>query len=189
GGGSAGGGSAGGGSAGGGSAGGCISGATGTYAFRVHWSGSSNGSTAYPYVEVNTLPVKSPGKAGVYGYSIGYTPVYTDIYLGAGGVQLDGSSFMDLEVSTTSISSFKHASLAILGRSFNTTASGGFSWQTFGGTGSTPSNFVSNVAPYKWYVADVTTEMLANKASMLVRLKSVNTSLVINRVELCLDAQ
>ena len=72
-------------------------------------------------------------------------------------------------------------------RSFNTTASGGFSWQTFGGTGSTPSNFVSNVAPYRWYVADVTAQMLTNRASMLVRVKSVNTSLVVNRVELCVD--
>jgi hypothetical protein len=165
----------------------CISGQAGKAAYRVKWLKS--GSTAYVQYEVNGLPTKVPDKAGAYGYQIGFTPSYVDPFLAEGGLQLDGSSFVDLEFSTVGITSITSAKLAIYGRSFNTTASGSFNWQTFDDVGQTPTNFVSNVAPYAWYAGDVTTAVVPNK-SVRLRLKAGpnSGSLVVNRIELCIQA-
>jgi len=88
------------------------------------------------------------------------------------------------------IASISNATLSILGRSFNTTASGGFSWQTFDGSGATPSSFVSNSAPYQWYSADMTTEISPGDHGVLLRIKAAGGSgtLVVNRIELCMTA-
>ncbi len=167
----------------------CSSGATGATAFRVRWAGSS-GQSAYPVYEVSGLPDKSRGKAGVYGYQIGFTSSFVDPFLAQGGLQLDGSDFVDLELSTVGVTTIRSATLAILGRSYNTTTSGSFNWQTFDGTGATTSNLVSNGAPYEWYVGDMTTEISPSDNKILIRIKAgpSSSSLVVNRIELCLDA-
>ena len=50
---------------------------------------------------------------------------------------------------------------------------------------------VSNVAPYQWYSADMTTEISPGNSNFLLRIKSGpnSDSLVVNRIELCLVAQ
>ena len=166
----------------------CLSGQPGQTAYRMRWAQS--GSTAYPVYEVNGLPDKSRDKTGAYGYQIGFTPSYVDPFLAQGGLQLNSSSFVDIELSTVGVSAIQSAKLAIYGRSFNTTASGSFHWQTFDGTGTTATNAVSNSAPYQWYAGDMTTEVSPNDNSVLVRIKAgpSSNSLVVNRIELCMQA-
>jgi hypothetical protein len=168
----------------------CISGHAGATAYRIRWAGNGSGSTAYPVYEMNGLPDHSRDHAGAYGYQIGFTPRWDDPFLGVGGLVLDGSSFVDLELTTAGLSSISNATLSIFGRSFNTTASGGFSWQTFDGVGQTPSNFVSNSAPYQWYSADMTTEISPGDNGVLIRIKAAggSGSLIVNRIELCFTA-
>ncbi len=101
-----------------------------------------------------------------------FAPQFVDPYLGDGGVLLDSSDFIDIELSTVGVSSMTSITLSIYGRSFDTTASGSFNWQTFEGTGGTPSGFVSNVAPYEWYSTDVTSGMSAGNGNVLLRIKS-----------------
>jgi len=165
----------------------CSSGAAGATAYRVRWA--NGGGTAYPVYEVNGLPTKSPDHTGAYGYQIGFTASYVDMFLAQGGLQLDSSDFVDIDLSTVGISSITTATLSIYGRSYNTTASGSFNWQTLEGIGSTATNSVSNVAPYAWYSGDMTTE-LATGASVKIRIKAGPNSdaLVVNRIELCLQA-
>jgi len=165
----------------------CLSGQAGKTAYRIRWIKS--GSTATVSYEVNGLPTKTPDKTGAYGYQIGFTPSFVDPFLAEGGLQLDGSDFVDIEFSTIGITSITSAKLAIYGRSFNTTASGSFNWQTFDDVGATATNFVSNVAPYQWYAGDVTTAVRPNK-NVLLRIKAGpnSGSLAVNRIELCMQA-
>jgi hypothetical protein len=166
----------------------CLSGMPGQAGYRIRWA--DGGGTAYPVYEVNGLPDHSRDHAGAYGYQIGFTASYVDMFLAQGGLQLDGSDFVDLEITTVGVSAITNATLSIYGRSYNTTASGSFNWQTFVGTGESPTNLVSNVAPYQWYSADVTTELAPNDATTLIRIKAGPSSdaLVVNRIELCLQA-
>jgi hypothetical protein len=165
----------------------CISGQAGKTAYRVKWAKS--GSTAYVQYEVNGLPTKTPDKTGAYGYQIGFTPSYVDPFLAEGGLQLDGSDFVDIELSTIGVATISSAKIAIYGRSFNTTASGSFNWQTFDDVGTTATNFVSNVAPYAWYAGDATTAIRPGK-NVLIRIKAGPNSgaLVVNRIEICVQA-
>jgi hypothetical protein len=168
----------------------CLSGHAGATAYRIRWAGNGAGSTAYPVYETNGLPDHSRDHAGAFPYQIGGMPRWDDPFLGVGGLVLDGSDFVDLELSTVGLSSISNATISIFGRSFNTTAPGGFFWQTFDGTGQTPSNFVSNSAPYQWYSADMTTEISAGDDGVLLRIKAVggSGSLIVNRIELCVTA-
>ena len=136
------------------------------------------------------MPDHSREKVSAYGYQIGFTPQFVDQFLGAGGLLLDGSDFVDVELSGAGISSIGSATLAILGRSYDTTTSGGFSWQSFSDSGATASDFVSNVAPYRWYAADIGNTVAAGDANVLVRVKAdgLSGSLVVNRIEICLVA-
>ena len=167
----------------------CMSGAPGAAAYRIRWVQA--GSQAQVVYEVDGLPDRSRDHAGVYGYQIGFTSSFVDPFLAQGGLELDSSDFVDLEISTAGVSSITSATLSIYGRSFNTTTSGSFNWQTFTGVGQAPTDFVSNVAPYKWYSADMTTELAPGDANVLVRIKAGPSSgvLVVNRIELCMQAQ
>ncbi len=169
----------------------CISGAVGQTAYRVRWLGNGPGSTAYPGYEVNGLPDTSRDKTGSYGYQIGFSPSYVDTFLGDGGLQLNGSNFVDIELSTLGVSTIQSATLSIYGRSYNTTASGSFNWQTFSGTGSSPTNLVANSAPYQWYSADMSAALAAGDDGVLLRIKAgpSSSSLVVHRIELCIEAQ
>ena len=165
----------------------CLSGAPGATAYRIRWTG---GGTAQVVYEVNGLPDHTRDHAGAYGYQVGFTPAFVDTFLGVGGLQLDGSDFVDLQLTTAGLATITSAKLSIFGRSYNTTASGSFTWQTFDGVGATPASSVSNAAPYRWYAGDMTTELSPGDAGVLIRIKAgpASGSLVVNRIELCLEA-
>ena len=169
----------------------CSSGAAGATAYRIRWTGNTSGSTAYVVYEVNGLPDTSRDHTGAYGYGTGFTPTFVDPYLGDGGLQLDGSDFVDIELSTVGLSQIQSATLSIYGRSYNTTTSGSFNWQTFDGYNAAPTNLVSNVAPYQWYSAELTSEINPGDNGVLIRIKAgpSSNSLVVNRVEICVQAQ
>ncbi|MBX3270744.1 MAG: hypothetical protein KF729_10805 [Sandaracinaceae bacterium] len=169
----------------------CLSGATGTHVVRFRWAGTSSGSTAYVQYEANTLPDTTRWRVTAASSAIGYRPVFSDPFLGEGGLELSGTAFIDVELSTSGLGRVERATLAIYGRSFNTTASGSFSWQTFSGTGATPSGFVSNVAPYRWYGADATAPLPAGDERTLLRIRPGPPSgaLIVARVEICFDAR
>lgn len=166
----------------------CSSGAAGAAAYRIRFANS--GGTASVVYEVNGLPDKTPDHAGAYGYQIGFTPSYVDPFLAQGGLQLDSSSFVDLELSTIGVAQITKATLSVYGRSFNTTASGSFNWQTFDDTGSTATNSVSNAAPYAWYSGDMTSAISPGDDGVRIRIKAGPGSgaLVVNKIELCLQA-
>ena len=164
----------------------------GNYAARFRWAGNGSGSRAYVQYDVNNFPDSSRWRAGAYSRgAVGYNPVFSDIFLGAGGLDMGGTVFMDVELSTARLSTIRKVTLAVLGRSFNTTASGSFSWMSFDGAGATPSGFVSNVAPYRWYLADATSAFRPGNAGVLLRISpgGPSGSLVVNRVEICIDGQ
>lgn len=167
----------------------CLSGAPGATAFRIQWVDA--GGTAQVDYEVDGLPEHSQDTAGAYGYQIGFTPQFVDPYLGEGGLQLDDSDFVDLQLTTVGITSITSATLSIYGRSYSVDTSGSFNWQTFDGTGQTPTDFVSNVAPYQWYSADMTAEIGPGESNVLIRIKAGPSSdaIVVNRIELCMFAQ
>lgn len=165
----------------------CLSGHPGAAAFRITWLGS--GGTAHVQYNVNGFPDHTDS-AGAYGYTIPFTPSFVDPYLGDGGVQLDGSDFIDLQFSTVGVSSITTAMLSIRGRSYNTTAPGSFNWQTLYDVGETDDMFVSNSAPYQWYSADITSALQTNVSGLRLRIKSgpLSDALVVNQIELCLQA-
>lgn len=165
----------------------CMSGGSGATAFRVRWrDGGGRASVDY---EVHGLPDKSRWKVGTYGYSFGFVPQFVDPFLGSGGLLLDSSDFIDVEISTLGIHRIASITLAIFGRSYSTGSSGSFNWMTFTGSGSTPLNYVSNVAPYRWYPADATSDVAPDDGGILIRIKAGGSSgaLVVNRLELCID--
>jgi len=166
----------------------CLSGAIGATAFRVHWTDS--GGRATVSYDVHGLPDKTRWKVGVYGYGVGFTPQFVDPFLGSGGLQLDSSDFIDVELSTVGVSRITSASLSLFGRSYSTGTSGSFNWMTFTGSGSTPLNHVSNVAPYRWYSGDATAAIAPSDRGILLRIKAggSSNSLVVNRLELCIHA-
>ena len=92
--------------------------------------------------------------------------------------------------STVGLSSIKKVTLAVYGRSFATTTSGSVSWQTFKGIGASPSGGVANSTPYQWYSADATAYFDAGDGGILLRIKPgpPSDALIVNRVELCIDA-
>jgi hypothetical protein len=166
----------------------CLSGQAGQTAYRIRWANA--GGQAQVVYEVNGLPDQSRDKAGAYGYVIGFVPQFVDPFLGDGGLLLNSSDFVDLELTTAGVAQIASARLSIFGRSYNTTTSGSFNWQTFDGTGAAPANLVSNAAPYQWYSADMTTELSPGDTGVLIRIKAgpSSGSLVVHRIELCLQA-
>jgi hypothetical protein len=167
----------------------CLSGEAGATAYRVRWIDA--GGTAQVEYEVDGLPDKSRDQTGAYGYQIGFTPSYVDPFLAQGGLQLDGSDFVDLEISTVGVSSIASATLSLYGRSYSVDTSGSFAWQTFDGSGQTATDFVSNVPPYQWYSADITGDILPGESGVLLRVTAGPSSgaLVVNRIELCFVAR
>ena len=167
----------------------CLSGASGATGIRVRWVDS--GGTAAVQYEAFGMPDHSREKVGAYGYQIGFTPSFVDPFLGDGGLLLDGSDFVDVELSGVGIASIGSATLAIYGRSYDTTTSGSFSWQSFSDSGATTDDFVSNVAPYRWYAADIGNTVAPGDGGVRVRIKAGPSSeaLVVHRIEICLAAQ
>jgi hypothetical protein len=166
----------------------CLSGAPGQTAYRVRWL--DGGGTAYVQYEVHAMPDTSRFRAGAYGYQIGFTPQYVDTALAQGGVLLNSSSFIDIELSTIGIASITSAHLALYGRSYSVSSSGSFNWQTFEGVGQTASNVMANSTPYAWDSGDMSTEISPGNGGVRIRIEAgpSSGSLVVNRIEICLQA-
>lgn len=166
----------------------CVSGAPGATAIRIEFI-DAHGTADVRWL-AEGMPDRSNDSAGAYGYTIPFSPPFVDPYLGAGGVGVDDSDFIDVSLSTVGLSSITSATLSIYGRSYDVSASASFWWQTFDGVGQTPTDFVSNVAPYQWYSADMTTEIGPGEGNVLIRIKAgpSSDSLVVNQVELCVVA-
>lgn len=166
----------------------CLSGMPGAAAYRIRWI--NGGGTAIVQYEVNGLPDHSRDHAGAYGYNIGFTPQFVDIPLGGGGLLLNGSSFVDIELTTAGLSSITNATLSLYGRSYSTGSSGSFTWQTFEDIGQTAPSSMSNAAPYRWYSGDMTTAISAGNPGVLLRIKAgpSSGSLAVARIELCMQA-
>jgi len=169
----------------------CASGASGATGIRVRWVNS--GGTATVSYEAFGMPDHSGEHVGAYGTGpIGsYTPEYVDTGLAQGGLLLDSGDFVDIDFSASGISSIASATLAIYGRSYDTTTSGSFSWQSATDYGQTDDNLVSNAPPYQWYKGDIgTSTIAAGSAGVKVRIRSGPSSdtLVVNKIEICLVA-
>jgi hypothetical protein len=112
------------------------------------------------------------------------------VFLGEGGLDMGGTTFIDVERSTAVLSRVRTATVSIYGRSFNTTSAGSFSWQTFSGTGATASGSVPNGAAYQWVPGVATAALPADDSSTLLRIRPgpPTNRLVVNRVEICFEA-
>jgi hypothetical protein len=165
-----------------------MSGAAGATAFRVHWV--DGGGTAVVDYEAIGLPDQANFKVGAYGMGFGFTPMFVDPFLASGGLQLDSSDFVDVDMSTIGIGQITNATLAIYGRSLSVSESGSFNWQTFTNIGSTLDDYVSNVPPYQWYPADATASFNPGDGGIVLRIKAgpSSDSLVVSRIELCMVA-
>ncbi|MGZ3448705.1 MAG: hypothetical protein ACXVEF_03855 [Polyangiales bacterium] len=169
----------------------CASGAPGATAFRLKFTNS--GGHAMTGYEVTGLPDKTGFKAAAYktgSIDPSWYPPYDDMYLAAGGLRLDDTDFLDINFSTVGISSISSVTIAVYGRSFATTTSGSYSWQTFEGSASIASGTMSNSTPYVWYAAFATTEFAAGKSGDLLRIKAgpPSGSIIVNRIEVCMEA-
>ncbi|HEY2748508.1 MAG TPA: hypothetical protein VGL86_27990, partial [Polyangia bacterium] len=155
---------------------------------RVRWTNAA-GEASVSY-EAFGMPDHSRQEVGAYGYQIGFTPEFVDQPLGGGGLLLDDDDFVDIALSAAGPTTIDHATLAVFGRSYDVTTDGSFSWQSFSDSGQTALDFVSNVAPYRWYAADLGNTVAAGDANVLVRVKAAGSSdaLVISRLEICLAA-
>jgi hypothetical protein len=167
----------------------CLSGAPGAAASRISFVDA--GGEAQVTYEAWGLPDHSREQAGAYGYQIGFVPPFVDPFLAQGGLQLDSSDFIQLDLSTVGISTISAATLSVYGRSYSVDTDGSFSWQTFVDSGSTATDFVSNVPPYRWYSADVLSAIDAGNGGITLRIQAGPSSgaLVVNAVELCLSAR
>ncbi len=162
----------------------CASGAPGATAFRIRWLDS--GGTATVSYEVTGLPDKSGFKVAAYSTSFGYTPAFSDKFLAVGGLDLSSPQFVDVDLSTIGLTSIKTATLSLYGRSFATTASGSFLWNTFDGSGTSSS--ISNAAPYHWDSTVITSGLGPGKVHKLrIKPGPPSSALVINRIELCIE--
>lgn len=166
----------------------CFGSPMGATAFRVHWYGSGGRATvAY---DVHGLPDKSRGKVGVYGFGPGFTPQWVDTGLGPGGLELNSSDFIDIELSTAGLSRISNVTIALFGRSYATGSSGSFTWQTLAGIDGTATNSISNATPYAWYPGDATASIRPGDAGLLIRIKAgpSSNSLSVNKLEICMLA-
>ncbi len=105
-------------------------------------------------------------------------------------MELGGTVFFDIELSTIGLSTIRNVTIAVYGRSYNTTTSGSFTWMSFDGSGASPYGGVSNSAPYEWYGANATAAFAPGNGGVLLRLEAGGPSnnLVVNKVEICFDA-
>lgn len=164
----------------------CLSGANGSTAFRVLWTDDKG--TPIPKTEKLGLPDPSHFSASTFTGPGGKTPEYDDPYFG-GGVAIDSTNGVDIALSTRGLPHVRSARLAVLARSFDTSTSGSFEWRTNMAVGTTPAGGISNGSPYEWTTADITAALSPDTADELIRITPgpPSLSLVIARVELCLD--
>lgn len=162
----------------------CQGAAGGFAAFRFSYS--ANGGTS-ARLDAFGLPDNSNWQA---------TPVFATMIVdqgNGGGLDISGGNYILIRYSVRGLSQITRATVSVFGRSYNTTASGSFeTWTPIHGTRQTPVNSFSNAWPYRWSSLDFTGLVQPNDDPGLtgIRLyaRGGSDSLVISRVELCLEA-
>lgn len=155
---------------------------TGWAAFRFHYSGSTSAS-----IDALGLPDRSNFEA-VPARSTSFTDA-----LHGGGIEIASGNWILIRFSVVGLTSIRGATLSVYGRSYNTGASGSFdAWSPIYGSIKSPTNSISNAWPYTWTSVDYSGNVKIGDAPGLtgIRLYAGPSSndLVINTVELCLDA-
>ncbi|MFO0579891.1 MAG: hypothetical protein U1A78_38445 [Polyangia bacterium] len=155
---------------------------SGWAAFRFKYSGSTSAS-----LEAFGLPDRSNWEA-VPAFSTSFTDA-----LHGGGINIASGNWILIRFSLEGLTRISGATLSIYGRSYNTTASGSFrAWSPLYGDISSPANSVSNAWPYTWTSVDYTANVRVGDAKGLTGIRLYagpsSSDLVINTVELCIDA-
>ncbi len=159
----------------------CLRG-TGWAAFRFKYSGSTSAR-----VEALGLPDTSNFEA-VPARATSFTDT-----LHGGGIEIASGNWILIRFSLVGLTTIRSATLSIYGRSYSTGSSGSFdAWSPLYGSIKSPTNSLSNAWPYSWSSVDYTSNVRIGDAPGLtgIRLYAGPSSndLVINTVELCLDA-
>lgn len=157
----------------------CLAGA-GWAAFRFKYKGSTFAS-----IEAFGLP----DSAGFSANAV-FSTSFVDAANG-GGIEIASGNWILILYSINGLSTIRSATLSIYGRSYNTTASGSFNgWTPVYGDNYAPTNSVSNAWPYHWTSLDFSSSLNVGDSPVGIRLYAGPNSndLVINTVELCLDA-
>ena len=95
----------------------------------------------------------------MYGFGTGFTPRWVDTGLGPGGLELNSSDFIDIEISTAGLSRISNVTIALFGRSYSTGSSGSFTWPDDSGHRRHRDQHDRNATPYAWYPGDATTSI------------------------------
>jgi len=111
----------------------------------------------------------------------------------SGGIEIASGNWILIRFSLVGLTTIRSATLSIYGRSYSTGSSGSFdAWSPLYGSIKSPTNSLSNAWPYSWSSVDYTSNVRIGDAPGLtgIRLYAGPSSndLVINTVELCLDA-
>lgn len=151
-------------------------------AFSFHYKNSTT-----VVVDTLGLPDRSNFQA-----STGVLATYEDAARG-GGINLVGSDYVLIRFSLNGLTRISSATLTMFGRSYSSTTKGSFRAKSpLHGTIATPANAVDSAWPYDWTSVDYTANVRVGdaKADTAIQLYAGPSSnnLIINTVELCLDA-
>lgn len=155
---------------------------SGWAAFRFHYSGSTSAS-----IDALGLPDRSNFEA-VPARSTSFTDA-----LHGGGIEIASGNWLLIRFSLVGLTTIRSATFSVYGRSYNTTASGSFqAWSPIHGSISSPTNSISNAWPYTWTSVDYRANVDVSDPPGLTGIRLYagpsSSDLVINTVELCLDA-
>ncbi len=159
----------------------CTRGA-GWTAFRFHYMGSTSAS-----IDTIGLPDRSNFQA------VAVYPTTFDDALHGGGINIASGNYILIRFSLDGLTRISGATLSVYGRSYNTTTSGSFRAKSpIHGEISSPTNSVSNAWPYAWTAVDYLGNVAVGDDKGLTGIQLFagpsSSNLIINTVELCLDA-
>jgi hypothetical protein len=151
-------------------------------AFRFKFDGST-----FARLDGFGLPDSSNWEA-----SIVRSTSFTDALHG-GGAELGSGNFILVRFSLVGLTTIRGATLSMYGRSYSTGSSGSFrAWSPLYGDIAPPDNSVSNAWPYSWTSVDYTANVRVGDDKSLTAFRFYpgpnSNDLVVNTVELCLDA-
>jgi hypothetical protein len=160
---------------------GCKNG-VGWAAFRFKYDGSTSSR-----LEAFGLPDSSNWEAVVVR-----STSFTDALHG-GGVEIASGNWILIRFSLVGLSVIRSAKLSVYGSSYSTGASGSINaWSPIYGDNASPTNSFSNAWPYTWNSVDYTRSLGIGDSKDLTGIRLYagpgSNDLVINTVELCLDA-
>lgn len=155
---------------------------TGFTAWRFKYDGSTSSR-----LEEYGLPDSSNWEA---------VPAYSTSFVDAangGGINIASGNWILIRFSLEGLTRINSATLSVYGRSYSTGSSGSYrAWSPIYGDISSPTNSVSNAWPYTWTSVDYTANVRVGDSKGLTGIRLYagpsSSNLVINTVELCIDA-